>query len=38
MGSKRKVFLIETMGGYCGYLVNNSEFMIGLIQYYQLAI
>ncbi len=22
MGSKRRVFLIETMGGYCGYLVN----------------
>jgi 6-phosphofructokinase 1 len=21
MGSKRRVFLIETMGGYCGYLV-----------------
>ncbi len=29
MGSKRRVFLVETMGGYCGYLASMSALASG---------
>ena len=29
MGSKRRVFLIETMGGYCGYLATAAGLASG---------
>lgn len=28
-GTKRRVFIIETMGGYCGYLANMGALAAG---------
>ncbi len=34
MGSKRRVFVIETMGGYCGYLATMAGLASGADQAY----
>ena len=34
IGSKRRVFIVETMGGYCGYLASVAGFASGADQSY----
>jgi 6-phosphofructokinase 1 len=34
IGSKRRVFIVETMGGYCGYLATMAGFASGADQSY----
>lgn len=34
IGSKRRVFIVETMGGYCGYLASLAGFASGADQSY----
>ena len=34
IGSKRRVFLVETMGGHCGYLASLAGFASGADQSY----
>ena len=34
MGSKRRVFVVETMGGYCGYLATMAALASGADQAY----
>ena len=38
MGSKKRVFLVETMGGYCGYLVIFFFFLFEWVLINLLAI
>lgn len=28
-GTKRRVFIVETMGGYCGYLATTTGIAVG---------
>lgn len=28
-GTKRRVFVVETMGGYCGYLASSTGIAVG---------